>query len=330
MKHIIKNIHIWIMLLLAATACEKSVVFPSEQDGRILVDAMITDNGRSRINIAVTQPIGGNEKTTADKVRLRMTADGKDIRLILEESDYTGAMVSYYTDARLFPGQKIVLKGEAAGIPSIYAESSVPAMITEKDLTIKWLIDESSDCFTMTLSLNDETISDNDHIGIQVIKRTLYEYIGNIPEDIRKVYDETNGTEEIDDIIAERTLTQNSALSSEQKNPIIDFNGGRTVINNNFKDISIDIRRTYRKLVASEVNPALDIDYNIFKYHDYKIKVFRLSPELHNYLNSKYILTDLDAIHLGFSPTTYIYTNVKGGLGVFAGASIYESEWYGF
>lgn len=32
-------------------------------------------------------------------------------------------------------------------------------------------------------------------------------------------------------------------------------------------------------------------------------------------------------IHLGFSPVTYTYTNVEGGLGMFWAMSVYESDW---
>lgn len=88
-----------------------------------------------------------------------------------------------------------------------------------------------------------------------------------------------------------------------------------------FKDTGIGYKIMKKYIVLSRKGSG-------HKSKDYTIFI----EEQHDTLDESVItaLTDLDAIHLGFSPTTYIYTNVKGGLGVFAGASIYESEWYGF
>jgi hypothetical protein len=35
-------------------------------------------------------------------------------------------------------------------------------------------------------------------------------------------------------------------------------------------------------------------------------------------------------IHLGFTPATYTYTNIEGGLGMFGAVSVYESDWIRF
>ena len=68
--------------------------------------------------------------------------------------------------------------------------------------------------------------------------------------------------------------------------------------------------------------------YEIYECFEYKVKVCRLSAELYHCFKALYIADNSDApIHLGFSPVTYTYTNVEGGLGIFGAMSVYESDW---
>lgn len=70
------------------------------------------------------------------------------------------------------------------------------------------------------------------------------------------------------------------------------------------------------------------LNSKITEAYEYNIKVFCLSPEIYHFLKARYMIdwTDIP-VHLGFTPVTYTYTNVEGGIGVFGGASAYESGW---
>ena len=71
------------------------------------------------------------------------------------------------------------------------------------------------------------------------------------------------------------------------------------------------------------------VKYEIYETREYNVKVFRLSPEMYHSFKARYIMDWSDIpVHLGFSPVTYTYTNVKGGLGVFGAMSSYESGWF--
>ena len=121
--------------LLLAVSCEKETEFPADKDGRIFVSAMLGTDGKDRISITVSQPALGEEDATAEDVALYLEADGDNIELVRDMDDKEG--VSYIPQGTFSPGQKLVLRAEADGLPSAKAETIVPAPLPHVTITPK-------------------------------------------------------------------------------------------------------------------------------------------------------------------------------------------------
>ena len=121
-------------------------------------------------------------------------------------------------------------------------------------------------------------------------------------------------------------------LSSVKHEIIIDYNGGELLV---AEMIDEDGKMAFDVYVDNEPRYMTNAEwqgdelvYACYEYYEYKIKVFRIPHEMYHSLRSEYIKENSDApLHLGFSPVTYAYTNVKGGLGMFAAVTSSETEW---
>ena len=93
--------------------------------------------------------------------------------------------------------------------------------------------------------------------------------------------------------------------------------------------VNVSITPSSGGLVSGHFNiSAPERDYEIYEYWEYKMLLYRLSDEIYKHMKARYI-RDYYPLEpsLGFTPVTYTYTNITGGLGVFGGVSGYGSEW---
>ena len=176
----------------------------------------------------------------------------------------------------------------------------------------------------------EEPYAQGKWFGVQILKRKRYEFTGLVPENIRKQYEKQNGIEEFDEICEKETITDNNGLVSVRSNMIVGLNGGDMMITEGMKRdekttcLQIPVKITGKTLVASSSHE----NYKIYEYHEYKTRLYRLTKESYSYLKSRYIAENSSTlIDLGFSPVNYSYTNITGGLGIFAGTATYDSEW---
>ena len=122
-----------------------------------------------------------------------------------------------------------------------------------------------------------------------------------------------------------------------EKELLLDYSGGEMLVapaedEDGKSVLDLYVAVTERRLVsASYTNTGGEqlINYEIYEDFEYDLKVYRLSPELYHCMRARYIVEESDApIHLGFTPVTYTYTNVVGGLGMFGAVSMYETDWF--
>ena len=108
--------------------------FPVEESGRIYVNAMMTDDGMSRIDVAVSQPICGGETVASADVTLRITADGQPLELFRDAELSSDEVQSYYSEAQLYSGQRLVLEAHAEGLPEVRSEAVMPEAILRPEV----------------------------------------------------------------------------------------------------------------------------------------------------------------------------------------------------
>ena len=338
-----KNIFSLSTLLLLLLSCERLVDFPQDNSGKIHINAIVA-GADSRINVMVSQPLNGTESVTADKIRLILDADGESVTLI-RDLDYAASYpgeVSYVTDIDFEPGQNLKLIAEAEGLPSVVAHTTIPAKLPvpaiecermsahmKKDPEL--VTDHLEEIFKFRITL-DEPVSENSYFAVQMYVRKFHEYTGNVNERVKKYYDSLS-EEGYDDIFVNSEMMENPALSSQKVDLIIDYEGGEMKVMTAFQVedksvLEIPVKATEKRLLIASYGQNPEDQYEIYECFEYKVKVCRLSAELYHCFKARYIADNSDApIHLGFSPVTYTYTNVEGGLGIFGAMSVYESDW---
>lgn len=71
-----------------------------------------------------------------------------------------------------------------------------------------------------------------------------------------------------------------------------------------------------------------DVDWDNFSYREeYKIYLYKLSPEFYSYFKTLNNINNNDLGNHGLSPMLHHYTNVSNGIGVVGACQITETEW---
>lgn len=335
-----------LVVFLVAVSCERETDFPADKDGRIFVSAMLGTDGKDRISITVSQPALGEEDATAEDVALYLEADGENIELERDMDDKDG--VSYIPQGTFSPGQKLVLRAEADGLPSAKAETMVPATLPQITITPKIVESYGAELgqpmpnypykrqnFHIVM---DEEPEEDSYYGVQVQRKLMYYTVGDVPYYIWNDYAERMGTPEYDDLYVNAAPSESGSLSSIETELIVDHDGGQmrvaqAALEDGKAAIDVYVQATKHMMNSGHYTHNEDgeaeLVYAVFELYEYKLKVFRLSPEIFHFFRGRYVVEEsLAPIHLGFTPVTYTYTNVEGGLGMFGAVSMYETDWF--
>ena len=190
-----------------------------------------------RINLVVSRPAFGSEAVSAEDIRLSLTNDGKSVELVRDmdyESDIEGE-ISYLVHGDFQPGQKLELRAEAEGLPSVKALTSVPARMPDVEVTCRevksYRDDEeysgSSSLRTLwELHLTmDERPDKDSFFGVQVLKEVSYDTLGKVPEHHWEDY-ENAGKTEYDALHINSKSGEGGSISSVEKELMVAFAGG--------------------------------------------------------------------------------------------------------
>lgn len=339
MKNIFRLSFLFILLL----SCERAVDFPQDDSGKIYINAIVTGS-LARVNVMVSQPLNGSEEVTAEEVKVVMETEGESLQLI-RDPDYAASYpgeVSYVTEKTFVPGQRLTLMAEAEGLPSVTAQTTMPEQLPVPVMDCKRMFahmkkdpelvtDHLEEIFNFRITL-DEPVSENSFFGVQLLVRKFHEYTGNVRDRDKEYYDSLS-EEGYDDIFVNSEMMDNPALSSQKVDMIIDYEGGEMKVMpassvDGKSVLEVPVRATEKRLIRGSYGQNPEDQYEIYECFEYKVRVYRFSTEMYHCFRALYILDNSDApIHLGFSPVTYTYTNVVGGLGMFGAMSVYESNW---
>lgn len=326
------------LLLLILVSCERDAKFNPDDTGKIYLYGIVSDGNDNQIKVNVSRPVFGKETAMPEDVKLTLEVDGKEVELQRDMAYVSSGdgEIAYLVNESLVSGQKLTLKAESAGLPSAEASTVIPEQLPE--VSVSHFVEESyrvkdGDMLFGTFStlskfhvVIDEEFSKDAFYGVQVLKKKLIEVVGTPDEQIdESLY----GNEEYDNIYEYPVMTE---LSSVKHEIIIDYDGGELLV----ADLSEeDGKMSFDVYVDNEPKYMTDakweddeLVYACYEYYVYKVKVFSIPREMYHSLRSEYIKENSDApLHLGFSPVTYAYTNVKGGLGMFAAVTSSETEW---
>ncbi len=326
------------LLLLILVSCERDAKFNPDDTGKIYLYGIVSDGRDDLIKVNVSRPVFGVEAAMPEDVSITLEADGNEVELT-RDVEYVSSgdgEIAYLVNEPFASGQKLTIRAESAGLPSAEAVTVIPEPLPE--FAVSHSVEESyrvkdGDLLYGTFStlskfhvVIDEEFSKDAFYGVQVLKKKQIEVVGTLEDPIdESLY----GNEEYDNIYEYPVMTE---LSSVKHEIIIDHNGGELLV---AEMIDEDGKMAFDVYVDNEPRYMTNAEwhgdelvYACYEYYEYKIKVFRIPHEMYHSLRSEYIKENSDApLHLGFSPVTYAYTNVKGGLGMFAAVTSSETEW---
>lgn len=339
MKHILRSLIAF--LIVMTVSCDRIVDFPAEESGKIYIKGIMKDSGQSKIEIGVSQPVGGAEDVSPKDVAVILNADGKRIELTPDVIDED--ILTYTTDFRFAAGQKLSIMTTCNGLTDAQAEVVVPAEIPDvlilRSETDSYRRDSPGQyadqlktlwCFNIRLG---EIPDESPYLGVQVLKRKQYEYTGNVPVHEIDILEKETDVVETDNLYVNTSIGENGTFSSFETDMVVEFEGGETVIakakeRDGYIWTDAWVEPGKRTLYSSSYNPIMGENYAIYQFYEYKIRIYRLSSETYNYLRARFILNySTLPTHFGFTPVTYTYTNIVSGIGLFGAVTTYESEW---
>lgn len=341
----------FVFVLLLALSCERIIDYPVDGNGRIYVDAVVGTGDADRINLVVSRPALGSETVSAEDIRLSLTNEGQPVELVRDmdyESDIEGE-ISYLVNGDFRPGQKLELRAQAEGLPSVISRTIVPAGIQEVEVACREVKSYRDDeiytgssylktLWELHLTMDEKPDKDS-FFGVQVLKKVSYDTLGTVPEYTWKDF-ENAGKIEFDAMYVNSKSGEGGSISSVEKELTVVFDGGTMRVFNaqdNGSGSALDVyvypTKSHRKAGSYHYNAAGEevLEWEIQEIYNYKIMVYRISPEMYHCFRARYMIDAADVpIHLGFTPATYTYTNIEGGLGMFGAVSVYESDWIRF
>lgn len=326
------------ILLLILISCERDAKFNADESGRIYLYGILSDSEYNIIKVNVSRPVFGKESARPEDVKLTLEVDGTSVELTrdVEYKPSEDGEIAYKTEYNFTSGQKLELKAECNGLPKAEVSATVPELLPE--VSVRHSIEESyrvkdGDILYGTYHtvskfhvVLDEKFAKDSHFGVQVLRQKHIEIVGT-PDDSETV--NSSEAEEYDDLFENPVMTD---LSSVKHEIVIDVDGGEFLVvepdNDGGKpafDVFVDNEPKYMTHAAWNGD---DLIYARYEYYTYKVKVFRIPDTMYHSLKTEYIKQNSDApLHLGFSPPTYVYSNVVGGLGMFAAVTSYETDW---
>ncbi len=337
-----RNIIFFVLLALAMSSCEYVLDFSGgDMNPRLFVFGMPGSSDMTVVKLHSTVPMG--DRTSGplplDDARVSLVVNGEEVVMVrADEAVPDLPEGSFYTMHPVLPGDKVEVKASAGGMEPVWAESLVPGEFPENEVDVEvdsWLYENHPARLRFSVRFKDDAET-MDHYAMQVLLMKEYysfsldngsEVLGHEYEYIKPVGDyEDDGGMELYPFRRPVILNYNSGLDlySEQDAPMMIFD------DRNFAD-GEGIMEFPAKYVEDEVSEATWMNGVLLDekgYHcSYMVILYRLSPELYNFIRTNEIQSSNLLILLAAAPPSYVYTNIHGGVGVFGGISRTETDW---
>ncbi|MBP5334879.1 MAG: DUF4249 family protein [Bacteroidales bacterium] len=254
----------------------------------------------------------------------------------------------WYTDAPIKDSDQLTLEVKAKGMEAVSATASVPQKVVIQDVKATPKITTVADFDvtykekSMSFDVRIADVSPDDYYGVR------------IPIEVNTTYTYEDGRSESHSYSAYAGIINRSGSGVMDEiqnatgdwtpalynNYFIDSFGSRNMYlipGNRIRDghIQFDcnayfssesIRQTYD--LDPETGLASTSYVVISIKGSYKVEVFRVSPEFFRYNKAQSMLENNDLASVGLSPSTFSYTNVKGGFGVLGTLTGTSTPWY--
>lgn len=284
-------------------ASEKLVLycFPSNKDTTV---------------IQLSRSVPVNKREPLDKsVRntdIHFTVNGKE-QVIYWNEDPTSSLPAqcYYALGKWGKNDCLQLQAAVAGLPTITSQTVMPDNFPLKEIVLAPK-EGSANTLQVLVTFKDDGGAD-EYYGIRLIKKVTTTEEGKEDVSFHSVeFDLTdepllNNLSDLDEIFMfSNDFFQNMYIWDNKK-----ITG---------KEYTVRLNMNYQK--------DYDVDWDNSSYREeYKIYLYKLSPEFYNYFKTLNNINNNDLGSHGLSPMLHHYTNVSNGIGVVGACQITETEW---
>lgn len=153
--------HIYILaILLLCCACETPLDLNRiDSSPCIMFNALIGNTESSRHYVKVVVPMNSEDKSLGEeKVYLHGEIAGREMEF--KDISMNFGQGAYEYTPEISPGEKIRIEASAAGVPEVYAETTVPEPM---NLTSIWILEREKNFITIEISYEEE---EDGHYGI--------------------------------------------------------------------------------------------------------------------------------------------------------------------
>lgn len=284
-------------------ASEKLVLycFPSNKDTTV-------------IQLSRSVPVGKREPLdkSVRNADIHFTVNGKEQAIYWNE-DSTSSLPAqcYYTLGKWGQNDCLQLQVASTGLPAITAQTVMPDIFPLKEIRLAPKASSENTLQVFVTFKDDE--GTNDYYGIRMIK---------------KVIRTEDNEEDVSFYSVEFDLKGEPLLDNQS-----DLDEIFMLSNRFFRELYI---WSDNKIQGKEYTLRLNMDYQKdFEYEwdnssyreEYKIYLYKLSPEFYNYFKTLNNINNNDLGNHGLSPMFHHYTNVSDGIGVVGACQITETEW---
>lgn len=284
-------------------ASEKLVLycFPSNKDTTV-------------IQLSRSVPVGKREPLdkSVRNADIHFTVNGKEQAIYWNE-DSTSSLPAkcYYTLGKRGKNDCLQLQVASTGLPAITARTVMPDIFPLKEIRLAPR-GSSENTLQVLVTFKDDEGSD-DYYGIRMMKKQIRTEDNEEDVSFYSVEFDLKGEPLLDN---QSDLDEIFMLSNC-------FFGNLYIWSDDKiqgKEYTLRLNMDYQK------DFVYDWDNSSYR-EEYKIYLYKLSPEFYNYFKTLNNINNNDLGNHGLSPMFHHYTNVSNGIGVVGACQITETEW---
>ena len=294
----------------------------SESGDQMLLEGVVAGGGTSWLSLSRVTPLGASHRDPTDFTikEIEVKTGGRSIDVRLWDAQHW-----YFTETAV-PGTVLDIHILTEDAGEIRASTTIPRAPEIKGVETELATMQGGDAAIQITLYLDEYIEPEDRFGLVVQREYTRVVIGpdGEQEDVFTYCTSMEPGSYAEDEYLDRLMQGRTrmcvpvALDGQTKDQMLLLQG------RDFR--AAGITALYQTLFDHE--DMLEDGREILRLFRFRCRLYRLSPELYNYLAAQYNRENSYQIRYGLAPANYNYSNGHGGYGIFGALSApAETPW---
>lgn len=307
-----KRFIILISILLHFVSCETPYDLDQLADNDIIVlDCIMIPGDTTFVNARAAIPVGDyGERTPVSDIDVTLSLDGEEIPAQVEDRPY------FVVD--LEPGQKVGIKAEAAGVDPVYSEVVVPRSSFGNRFET---VGRDDDMFDIIELKPGNGVQEGEYLGVETSSEITIEYYSDSQLDSVVTFPAVSylmpGVEAgtVDDSLfgdPDKIFLPSVLIRGHSVYMISDIGNGRKFRVPNDRVTELEY-----------CNPETGVKYKVISTQKVSVRFWAISEEVYKYV----VKYGNSFSEMGLTSPSYVYTNIRGGAGIFGVAVPDPSGW---